>query len=335
MEIQMCDLCGLTLEQHCDAAWTAGDCPFEDVSTRAEVAERKRRLQRQWAELPLTVRAGVPLFGGRLFDGAKDTNAPLLVSASALWDRKNLRFRQGNRMEWMPHRVALDSAGFVAMRVYGGVYPWSVAQYVALAVHHCWDWWSAMDLCCEPEIATDRAAVCGRVAGTADLLRECRDEAARWRDYEGAHWATDPMPILQGWQADDYACSVDATDRVLQGEWPQLVGVGSVCRRHLRGPDGLVRVLERLDSCLPRHVRLHLFGVKSAALSLLGRHPRLASVDSCAWDMDARIRARKARKSCDVNHRLSVLREWINAQESRLCRAPAVQQSLFVGEAIG
>jgi hypothetical protein len=46
-----------------------------------------------------------------------------------------------------------------------------------------------MDLCCEPEIAADRATVLARVAGTADLLTVCRDEAGRVG-------IAAPMPVL-------------------------------------------------------------------------------------------------------------------------------------------
>jgi hypothetical protein len=66
--------------------------------------------------------------------------------------------------------------------------------------------------------------------------------------------------------------------------WPDLVGVGSVCRKRLLGEDGLMRVLDTLEGVLPTHVRLHLFGVKSAAVSKLKDRPRVASVDSMAWN---------------------------------------------------
>jgi hypothetical protein len=49
--------------------------------------------------------------------------------------------------------------------------------------------------------------------------------------------------------------------------WPSLVGVGSVCRRQLSGEIGLMRVIDTLEGILPSHVQLHLFGIKSAALS--------------------------------------------------------------------
>ena len=48
-----------------------------------------------------------------------------------------------------------------------GSYPWSVAAYIELAAAAPWRLFSAMDLCVEPEIACDDAAVL-RVVDTLD-----------------------------------------------------------------------------------------------------------------------------------------------------------------------
>jgi hypothetical protein len=40
------------------------------------------------------------------------------------------------------------------------------------------------------------------------------------------------------------------------------VGLGSVCRRHLHAPDGIVAIVRALDEIMPAGVQLHLFGVK-------------------------------------------------------------------------
>lgn len=71
-------------------------------------------------------------------------------------------------------------------------------------------------------------------------------------------------------------------------EWPDLIGLGSMCRRHLHGDVGIFAVIDALDRILPPNVKFHLFGVKGKALEHLGQHPRIASVDSMAWEAAAR-----------------------------------------------
>ena len=48
-----------------------------------------------------------------------------------------------------------------------------------------------------------------------------------------------------------------------------------------------MRVLDTLEGILPTHVRFHLFRIKSAAVSKLKDRPRVASVDSMAWNNGA------------------------------------------------
>lgn len=264
----------------------------------------------------IVVRVGLPLFGGRLFYGV-GPDVPKLVSANALFSRRRDAFLDADMLSKSHRRIALDSAGFVATRTYGGQFPWSLEQYVELGALHAWDWWAQMDLCCEPEIAADRETVMARVSGTASLLSDCLAQARYLRDVEGATWATDPMPVLQGWDATDYRWSAELADATLGGQWPELVGVGSVCRRGMTGPAGIPAIVRALDDCLQPHVRLHLFGVKSDGLRELSAHPRVASVDSCAWDFAARVEAREARESNTVEHRLSHLFAWLERQNAR------------------
>ncbi len=191
---------------------------------------------------------------------------PVLISANALFDHKNKRFREVP-MNLNDLNVALDSAGFVAMHRYGN-FPWTMQQYIELATTYSFAWWSQMDFCCEPEIASDRAKVLERVEATGQMLHYCRQQYFCWMEQapEIESMTSPPMPIIQGWNPDDYRYSIDLADTVLQGKWPKMIGVGSVCRRKLTGPDGLWRILHTIDEHLPEGVTLHLFGVKGAAL---------------------------------------------------------------------
>lgn len=227
------------------------------------------------------VRVGVPEPGGRLVDVAREAHLPVMFSANAFMRRDargaicSVRFPDHAMFAGLD--AALDSAGYVAASQYHG-YPWSIDQYLDLVESFDWAWYASMDHCAEPEIAGDRVSVMFRMAET------CRSHAlllnaARRRGLP------DPVPVLQGWSPSDYLWCVD---HYPVERWPDLVGVGSMCRRQLAGPDGVLAVLDALDAVLPAHTRLHLYGLKGAALGVVGQHPRICSVDSMAWDYAAR-----------------------------------------------
>ncbi len=280
----------------------------------------------------ILLRVGLPSTTGALPGEAERLGVAVLVSASSLWDGKRGHFREpGSAITDLD--VALDSAGFTAMCHYGG-FPWPLSAYVTLAYSYRWRWWSQPDLCCEAEIAPDRATVLARVDKSAALLAACRAVAAdlRWRmlselslHYERHEWLAgaearhradypDPMPVLQGRLPEDYLRSADAIEAVLGGVWPSLVGVGSVCRRHVHGPEGLLRVLEALHRRLSDDVKLHLFGVKGGSIQYLRPfYDRIASLDSMAWDSDARWKG-----DSSMAGRKASMRRWVERQQARL-----------------
>ncbi len=131
------------------------------------------------------------------------------------------------------------------------------------------------------------------------------------------------------------------TEQECPAEWhrehaglPALVGLGSVCRRELHGPEGLLTILVALDKVLAPHVKLHLFGVKGAVLEHLRPYlHRVKSIDSMAWDEAATRSVQKRRKetgttqlkpgdpgflSNDTENRAAHMREWHDRQQERL-----------------
>jgi hypothetical protein len=277
----------------------------------------------------MIIRVGLPKSTGELPCALFEAGLPGLISANSLWDPCRKEFRTpGSAL--IDGDFALDSAGFVVMQQWGGAYPWSVSQYVELAGLHSWTWWASMDYCCEPEIAWNEDEVLYRVHRTGDYLYLCREQVHRWRQ-KGAHWVQHPMPVLQGWHPDHYIKSVEITLKQLP-EPPQMVGVGSVCRRPLRGPTGLEAVITRLDAELPAGIQLHLFGVKGSILQAMRDHPRVASMDSLAWDFHARKTAQQLRRiqglelgyypkpgdqnwiPCDNEHRIACMKAWAERQ---------------------
>ena len=303
---------------------------------------------------PVEVRIGLPYLPGRsdhaFLATILELGAESLISAGSLY-RADRGWATAPITAWSVS-PALDSAGFVAQARFGG-YRWSVAEYVERVVSNFsgededpprwalpfpWAWWSAPDFCCEAEIASDRGEVQARIRATVEAYGETLAELEGWRD-QGENTVPDPLPILQGRTPEDYLGCAEALGEVIDsshrctctaGEpedcaatWhraaqglPELVGVGSVCRRALHGPEGLIAVLDALHATLPNRTRLHLFGVKTASLQHLGRYgDRIASVDSVAWDRAARWDALKAGISNDLQHRAGVLRRWCASQQ--------------------
>lgn len=276
--------------------------------------------------------------GGAQVEGVKALGAPALISANSLarrvkkgekgpdpsperlaafgMDRPYRAFKsfriEAPDLDGMD--IALDSAGFVAMGLYGG-FCWTVEDYVDLASSRRWRWWAQMDCCCEPEVAGEPATVRLRQAKTLRLLTECE----RLADTYGI---PRPMPVLQGWDVEDY---VWHAQQLAGCRGYEIVGVGSMCRREVEsgaGQDGMLAVVEALDDVLAPGVGLHLFGVKSEGLEALAGHHRVVSVDSNAWDFAARRKAKRRDKvKATAAYKIAYMAEWYERQVARIARA--------------
>jgi hypothetical protein len=246
----------------------------------------------------MIIRIGLPTSFRRLGAAARALGAPVLVSANAFW--RGGRFIKRDGVEGLD--LAVDSAGFVAMRHYGG-YRWSIPEYVAFVARIRPTWWSAPDYCCEPEIARDREAVRARIALTVDRL-----EVARFAAF--LQNLPPPLPVLQGRDPEDYVRCAEK-----MAPLPRLVGVGSTCRRTRAE---IIAIIQLLDRELPRHVGLHLFGVKGSAIAALAGHPRVASVDSMAWDFAARREKIRDNTRFTLDYRIGHMQRWYRAQQDGL-----------------
>ncbi|MET3436028.1 hypothetical protein [Sphingomonas sp. 1185] len=276
--------------------------------------------------MTIEIVVGLPhLSKGPLLDQARAMQVPVLVSANAFsrWKR-----RHGCR-EWCGWRtrtlanthglasVDLDSAGFVLAVKERGI-PWTVDDYIRLAGSFKFRRFASLDLCCEAEIAHNRAEVLDRVARTIQLNRACHAQAV------DAGLASTFMPVLQGRVPDDYLRSWEGIAHLVRPG--QVIGVGSLCRRHVTGVDGLIAVIDRLDRLLPADVRLHGFGVKGTALSLLaGFGGRVASIDSQAYGIAARREAYDTCRSKTGSMVARHMRQWTTRQHARATRRLPVQ----------
>jgi hypothetical protein len=266
---------------------------------------------------------GLPhLSEGPILAQARNLQLPALISANALsrWsDRRGWREWVGWRLTRLRNAkglssLCLDSAGFVAAARYGG-FPWSLADYVALAAAYPYRWWASADYCVEAEVAQDREEVIDRLARTIRANRDCRRLA------EDHGIAETLMPVIQGRRPTDYERCVDALWGSLTPG--SLIGVGSMCRRDIHGPEGLIAVVDHLDQILPAGVRLHAFGVKGSALAfLLPFTHRIASIDSQAYGVSARQAAHRSGVSKSDRLVASHMAQWVAAQQARLSGPP-------------
>lgn len=308
-------------------------------------------------------------------------NAPILVSMGSFFDVRRWGFTRIGMAPWFMSS-AVDSAGFTAM-LQGG-YRWTVWDHVEfLATNGSrqwyesrearglpdlkwwesddddpnpatlpfpWDWWAAMDYCCEEQIAGSRTEVEHRMKLTVETYEQTLNVVkGYWDEGWDVYMLPRPMPTLQGRLPADYIWSAQKlaevwarrpmtdTEEMEQLETcdgrgdeilPRLIGVGSVCGRGVDGPEGVLRVLEALHKELPHYVKLHLFGVKGEVLRHLSSfQDRVASIDSMAWDAAARRAAGKERKkhgvfdpkdpeffSCTMDFRKKHMREWYESQ---------------------
>jgi hypothetical protein len=178
------------------------------------------------------------------------------------------------RVRWM-----LDSSAFTEIERHGR---WTVSarDYARMAAR--WqrqigrlDAAAVQDLMCEPQMLerTGLGVVQHQILTTRSLLE--------LRDLEpGVPW----MPVLQGWEPEDYLRHIDRYDRAgVDLTREPVVGLGSVCRR--QDTDEAERVILALHRI---GILVHAFGFSIPGLCRAGRY--LHSSDSMAWSYAARFR---------------------------------------------
>lgn len=269
---------------------------------------------------------GLPaLKTGPLWDTARALDAPVLISANALsrWrlDADGYRtwcgFDPRNLHLISQHPAALDSAGFVAAQRYRG-FPWTTEDYLDLAASAPWLWWASQDWCVEPEIARDRDAVLDRISGTVRLNMQCLIGAERRRITHNF------MPVIQGWQPLDYIRCIERMPFIR--DFP-LIAVGSMCRRHVTGPNGILAVLDVLsDMFAGTATKFHLFGLKSQGMQHAAKQSHVASCDSQAYGIAARHEAGRRRISKTDQFLARTMRDWYARQIRMATALPPPQQ---------
>ena len=198
------------------------------------------------------------------------SDVPLFVSTRRLRNRATFPRAVGS---W-----ALDSGGFTELSMYG---EWrtSASQYAAEVNRYAreiggLEWVAPRDWMCEPFML----AKTGRTI--ADHQERTVDS---YLDLVGRGLAARVVPVLQGWERDDYLRHIDSyAARGVDLEQCATVGVGSVCRRQDLG------VAEYVIMSIASTIgaRSHGFGIKTGGVHRYGA--ALGSADSLAWSFNAR-----------------------------------------------
>ena len=194
---------------------------------------------------------------------------PLFVSHRQLARRKTLH---PATCRW-----ALDSGGFTELSLHGR-WVTTPAQYAEAVARYAdqignLDFASQQDSMCEP-FMTERTGL--------TVAEHQERTVANYLELTALAPNLPFMPVLQGWEMDDYLHCVDLyhSAGIDLATLPR-VGLGSVCRRQSTHQIAqIVTTLARLG------LRLHGFGVKTGGLHRYGHH--LASADSMAWSYAAR-----------------------------------------------
>ncbi|MEU4576124.1 hypothetical protein [Nonomuraea sp. NPDC023979] len=218
---------------------------------------------------------GMPLrftfyLGTHMVNWLGTLDVPMFVSHRRLAKRK--AFPRA-RAPW-----ALDSGGFTELSMRGGWTQGPLEYVRAVRRYHeeigMLRWAAPQDWMCEPGVRS----VTGR--SIEEHQRRTCHNYMMIRSFM-ARWGNPNVPVLQGWDLDDYKCHADmyATTYRLDLEAEPLVGVGSVCRRsHTKDIADIFRAFPTL--------RMHGFGVKTSGLRRYAES--LVSADSLAWSFAAR-----------------------------------------------
>jgi hypothetical protein len=198
---------------------------------------------------------------------------------------------------------ALDSGGFTELSLHGR-WTTSPEQYAEAIVRYSWRvrelvFAAPQDMMCEPEVVHGGRLPNGIVApGTGMTVDEHLERTVQsvldLRALLAPHGLAGLVcPVIQGYEPEEYSRCAELYARAgidLAAE--PIVGLGSVCRR--QDTDAIIDVAAGF---VQDGIRLHGFGVSTRGLNRLA--PLLASCDSMAWSLSARMEDRAISRDCD------------------------------------
>lgn len=220
----------------------------------------------------------------------KRTTAPLFISRNRL---KVYRTTPRALGPW-----ALDSGGFTEIGKFGG---WRTTPGEYIDEVRRWSrqsgnlrWAAPQDWMCEPMMTAKTGL---------SVLEHQRRTVSNLLTLEMLAPELPWIPVLQGWELDDYRVCVDMyeTSGIRLATYP-TVGLGSVCRR--QDTNQIAEIVGYLHSL---GLKLHGFGVKKQGILKYSRLMR--SSDSMSWSYYARNRDYRLTSRC-THRKCNNCMEW-------------------------
>lgn len=217
--------------------------------------------------------------------------APMCISINTMRDYK------GRDEDWPIAKAGgcgvpwiVDSGGFTELKHHGGHRLGSddYGSMITRIMDECGmvppQFAAIQDYMCEPWVIAGGTYKGQRFVGTGVKLRDHLELTVMSYCYLAEEfYFINWMPTLQGYTLDDYLlCEQMYLDAGVDLAGAHRVGLGSVCRR-----ESTAEIQTIVETFAAKGYRLHGFGVKTDGLQLYG--PHLASADSMAWSIAARL----------------------------------------------
>lgn len=175
----------------------------------------------------------------------------------------------------------VDSGGFPSSFLYNG-YNRSDDEYLYFVKKSNAAYFALRDYPCEPQILKKYD-----VTAKDQILRTVNHHIKLLDLIEDFDISAKPVPVIQGWEIDDYLFCIDIfREHGLIENGFDYVAIGSLCRRH--AIHQIRKIILTVRNELRSSIKLHCFGTKISVLKDLAVWRAVYSVDSGAWDFDAR-----------------------------------------------
>lgn len=220
-----------------------------------------------------------------------------MLSAGMVWKSiGDLRFTVPETAE-----LFIDSGGFQVTSSWDLEYPYTVRELFDWAESVDADLVALPDFACEPEL--HESSVEKRI----ELTIEHHAEAMAV--YEDGDYSFTPVPVLQGYYADQYAYCVDRFKN--EGLIQDYMAVGTVCKRD--SIDAIHEVMTTIQSELP-DVGFHMFGMTLNAWKDRRMWGRFKSADTSAWNWGGQTQAHKVELLEEYAEKVDRIRSKIGGQ---------------------
>jgi len=199
--------------------------------------------------------------------------------------------------------LMIDSGGFPLSFIHNG-YNIPDYKYLAFVKTVKADYFVLRDYPCEPQILRKY-----NVTAKDQIHRTLDHHLKLLEFYERSNVVAIPIPVIQGWEIDDYLYCIDLyKEHGLIGGKFNYVAIGTTCRR--RQVKITQRIILTVRSELPNKIKLHAFGVKLSVLNNKAVWDALYSTDSSAWDYKSYFQPINHYRYCvDFINKINALRE--------------------------